>query len=72
MGTSGHRVRRDGGRLRPKGKACPPTARPYNPPMLDIKIIREQPDTVRRRLASRQAGDEKQVDEVLSLDEARR
>jgi seryl-tRNA synthetase len=40
--------------------------------MLDIKVIREQPDMVRQRLASRQAGDEKQVDEVLALDEARR
>lgn len=40
--------------------------------MLDIKMIREQPDLVRRRLASRGAGDEAKVDEVLKLDEQRR
>lgn len=40
--------------------------------MLDIKIIREQPDFVRERLASRGAGDEARVAEVLALDEQRR
>jgi seryl-tRNA synthetase len=40
--------------------------------MLDIKLIREQADQVRQRLASRGAGDEKRVDEVLALDEQRR
>ncbi len=40
--------------------------------MLDIKLLREQPDLVRRRLASRGAGDEAQVDELLRLDEQRR
>src|SRR6187551_3385138 len=40
--------------------------------MLDIKLIRENADTVRKRLASRNAGDEKFVDEVLSFDEQRR
>lgn len=40
--------------------------------MLDIRIIREQPDYVRERLASRGAGDEAKITEVLSLDEQRR
>src|SRR5437016_13452469 len=40
--------------------------------MLDIKLLREQPDLVRRRLASRGAGDETHVDELLRLDEHRR
>ena len=40
--------------------------------MLDIKQIRERPDFVRQRLASRGAGDEARVDEVLQLDEQRR
>lgn len=40
--------------------------------MLDIKLIREQPDLVRQRLASRGGGDETRVTEVLALDEARR
>jgi seryl-tRNA synthetase len=40
--------------------------------MLDVKLIREQPDVVRQRLASRGAGDESHVDEVLKLDEQRR
>ncbi len=40
--------------------------------MLDIKIIREQPDHVRERLAARRAGDESRISEVLTLDERRR
>ena len=40
--------------------------------MLDVKLIREQPDLVRARLASRGAGDDAKVAEVLSLDEKRR
>jgi seryl-tRNA synthetase len=40
--------------------------------MLDIRLIRERPDFVRQRLASRGAGDESHVDEILSLDEKRR
>ena len=40
--------------------------------MLDIKLIRERPDFVRQRLATRGAGDEAQVDKVLQLDEQRR
>jgi seryl-tRNA synthetase len=40
--------------------------------MLDIKLIREKPDFVRQRLATRGAGDEARVDTVLTLDEKRR
>src|SRR4051794_37703229 len=40
--------------------------------MLDVKLIREQPEMVRERLASRGAGDEAKVAEVISLDEKRR
>jgi len=40
--------------------------------MLDIRMMRDQPDDVRRRLASRGAGDESKVDEALTLDEQRR
>ena len=40
--------------------------------MLDIKSIRENPDFVRQRLATRGAGDEARIDELLKLDEQRR
>jgi seryl-tRNA synthetase len=40
--------------------------------MLDIKLLREQPDWVRERLASRGGGDEAKVAEVLQYDEQRR
>ncbi len=40
--------------------------------MLDIKLIREKPDFVRQRLATRGAGDETRIDELLKLDESRR
>jgi len=40
--------------------------------MLDVKLIRDQPDFVRERLKSRGAGDEAKVAEVLTLDEKRR
>ncbi len=40
--------------------------------MLDIKLIREKPDFVRERLATRQGGDENRITEVLQLDEQRR
>jgi seryl-tRNA synthetase len=40
--------------------------------MLDIKLIRDQPDLVRQRLATRGAGDEQRISEVLALDEKRR
>ena len=40
--------------------------------MLDIKLIREKPDFVRQRLATRGAGDETHIDELLKLDEQHR
>ena len=40
--------------------------------MLDIKLIREKPDYVRQRLATRGAGDEALVDDILQADEQRR
>ncbi len=40
--------------------------------MLDIKLIREKPDFVRQRLATRGGGDESHIDEILRLDEQRR
>jgi seryl-tRNA synthetase len=40
--------------------------------MLDIKLIRERPDFVRQRLATRGAGDEARIEEVLIRDELRR
>ena len=52
--------------------ACPDQARFYNCGVLDIKLIREKPDFVRQRLATRGAGDERLVDEILQADERRR
>jgi seryl-tRNA synthetase len=40
--------------------------------MLDVKLVREQTDEVRTRLAARGAGDEGRIDELLALDERRR
>ncbi|TAL05936.1 MAG: serine--tRNA ligase, partial [Verrucomicrobia bacterium] len=40
--------------------------------MLDIKLIREKPDFVRQRLATRGVGDEKLIDGILQADEQRR
>jgi seryl-tRNA synthetase len=40
--------------------------------VVDIRLIRERPDFVRARLATRRAGDETKIDEVLALDEKRR
>ena len=40
--------------------------------MLDIKLIRENPDLVRQRLASRGRGDEARIAEIAALDEQRR
>ena len=36
--------------------------------MLDIRLIREKPDFVRERLATRGGGDEQKIDEVLAVD----
>jgi seryl-tRNA synthetase len=40
--------------------------------MLDIKLIREKPDFVRERLATRGRGDEARIAEIAALDEQRR
>jgi seryl-tRNA synthetase len=40
--------------------------------MLDIRLVRENAALVRERLASRGAGDESKVDELIALDERRR
>jgi seryl-tRNA synthetase len=40
--------------------------------MLDIKLIREEPELVQAKLASRGAGDEAKIREVAALDERRR
>jgi seryl-tRNA synthetase len=40
--------------------------------MLDIKFVREHTDQVRQRLATRGAGDEARIDELLKHDEQRR
>ena len=40
--------------------------------MLDIKLIRDKPDFVRQRLATRGAGDEALIDGILQSDDARR
>jgi seryl-tRNA synthetase len=40
--------------------------------MLDIKLIREKPDFVRERLATRGGGDEARIAEIAALDEQRR
>jgi len=40
--------------------------------VLDIKLVREKPGFVRQRLATRGAGDEAKIDELLKLDEKRR
>lgn len=40
--------------------------------MLDIKLVREKPDYVKERLATRGGGDERSIDDILALDEVRR
>jgi seryl-tRNA synthetase len=40
--------------------------------MLDIRLIREQPDFVKSRLATRGGGDQLKIDEVLAVDAERR
>src|SRR5436190_24325031 len=44
----------------------------HNPPMLDIRLIREQPDFVKSRLATRGGEDAAKIDEVLRVDAERR
>jgi seryl-tRNA synthetase len=52
--------------------SCRESGRFYNRAMLDIKLMRDRPDLVRERLASRGAGDEAKVAEILALDDQRR
>ena len=40
--------------------------------MLDIRLIREKPDFVRQRLATRGGGDEAKIDELVHVDVERR
>src|SRR5207237_8450885 len=40
--------------------------------VLDIRIVREQPDFVKSRLALRCSGDEEKIDELLRVDAERR
>src|SRR2546430_4719977 len=40
--------------------------------MLDIRLIREKPDFVRERLATRAGGDEARIDNVIAIDAERR
>jgi seryl-tRNA synthetase len=40
--------------------------------MLDIRLIREKPDFVRERLATRDGGDEAKIDDILRVDAERR
>ena len=50
---------------------CPWASRPYNPRVLDIKYIRQEPDAAKERLAAR--GEEPEhIGELLALDEKRR
>ena len=56
----------------PKVESCRKRFYSYNFRVLDIKLIREKPDYVRQRLATRGAGDEAKIDELLKLDEQRR
>lgn len=51
---------------------CCHRARFYNPPVLDIKLIREKADFVRERLATRGAGDETLLDGIRQVDDYRR
>ena len=44
----------------------------YSAAMLDIHLIREKPDFVRERLATRGGGDEEKINEVLRADSERR
>jgi seryl-tRNA synthetase len=66
------RARRRRDALMPPNRACSEKAGSYNAAMLDIKLVRENTDKVRERLATRGAGDEARIDELLKLDEHRR
>jgi seryl-tRNA synthetase len=44
----------------------------YNAPMLDIKLIREKPDFVRQRMATRGGDNDSKLTELFAIDEQRR
>lgn len=58
--------------LRQRLPPCDAGWRSYNSPVLDIKLIREKPDFVRQRLATRSAGDEQIIAGILQADDQRR
>src|SRR5438093_9779398 len=64
--------RESGRRARNLVPPCSGHAHSYNSAVLDIKLIREKPEFVRQRLATRGAGDERLIDGILQADEARR
>jgi len=51
---------------------CRRRRRPLQSTMLDIRLIREKPDFVRERLATRGGGDDAKIAEVLRVDAERR
>src|SRR4051794_11697004 len=53
-------------------KICTATLRLVFQAMLDIRLIREQPDFVKSRLATRGGDDAAKIDEVLRVDAERR
>src|SRR6476660_6882877 len=58
---------------RPTQSDSPPgTAASTIAAMLDIRLIREKPDFVRERLATRAGGDDARIEDVLRIDSERR
>src|SRR5437660_10204706 len=53
-------------------RICTPVTSLISNAVLDIRIVREQPDFVKSRLALRGGGDETKIDELLRLDAERR
>ena len=51
---------------------CAPSDRPILPPVLDIRQLRENPDHIRERLATREEEFAAKVDDVVRLDTERR
>jgi seryl-tRNA synthetase len=75
LGSTGSTAGRDARRYDTGAKTLPPCRWLFyflNFRVLDIKLIREKTDFVRQRLATRGAGDEAKIDELLKLDEQRR
>src|SRR5438045_9775925 len=53
-------------------RICTPVTSLISNAVLDIRIVREQPDFVKTRLALRGGGDEAKIDELLRVDAERR